>query len=127
MKTNLKKSQTFSLLKNSDSKRRVAPNREFRGYIYRYKGDYDMALNYYHQSHEMFLELDNTTRTWSNLLQLGKTYNLKGDYNKALDYFGRSHKIAEKLEEKSLNLLFQAVIFQLFLLQGKLEIVYSFL
>ena len=93
--------KAFSLYKNSDSKRRVAPNREFRGYIYRYKGDYDMALNYYHQSHEMFLELDNTTRIWSNMLQLGKTYNLKGDYNKALDYFGRSLKIAEKLEEKS--------------------------
>jgi len=93
--------KAFSLYKNSDSKKRVAPNREFRGYIYRYKGDYDMALNYYYQSHEMFLELDNTTRIWSNLLQLGTTYNLKGDYNKALDYFGRSLKIAEKLEEKS--------------------------
>jgi len=113
--------KAFSLLKNSDSKRRVAPNREFRGYIYRYKGDYDMALNYYHQSHEMFLELDNTTRIWSNLLQLGKTYNLKGDYNKALDYFGRSLKIAEKLEEKPWIAWTLNNLGKIYFLQGEYE------
>lgn len=71
------------------------------GSIYKLKGDYDRAINFYTQSLNIKKKNGNKSGMAASLNNIGIIYNYRGDYAKAIKYYTESLKIREEIGNKS--------------------------
>jgi two-component sensor histidine kinase len=70
------------------------------GLVYKYKGDYSKALNYFFKSLADCEKLDDKLGSIINLGNIGTVYDAQGDFPKALDYYFKALKISESINDK---------------------------
>ncbi len=71
-----------------------------RGGIYRLKGEFDLAFNYYNEAEKLAEKLNDTVLIATILGNKGNVYANKNDYNQALQYFSNSYKISKIIKDK---------------------------
>ncbi len=67
------------------------------GYVYKTKGDIDLALKYYHQSLKIHEEIKDKAGIATSLNNIGFVYRSQGNIYLAIEYYQRSLKIQEEL------------------------------
>ncbi|OFY90169.1 MAG: hypothetical protein A3K10_15125 [Bacteroidetes bacterium RIFCSPLOWO2_12_FULL_31_6] len=67
------------------------------GYIYKTKGDIDLALKYYHESLKIHEEIKDKSGIATSLNNIGFVYRSQGNIYLAIEYYQRSLKIQEEL------------------------------
>ncbi len=75
----------------------LATNYNNIGLTYRYKGDYDKALDWFYKSLKIREQIGDQAGLATTYNNIGGVYYSKGDYDKALDWFYKSLKIAEQI------------------------------
>jgi signal transduction histidine kinase len=74
---------------------------KLQGSINRVRGEYDLALEIYDKSYQIYLEINAQKEIAEILNEIGLIHNHKGDYVKALRYYYLSLKIAEEINDLS--------------------------
>ena len=70
------------------------------GLVYKYKGDYSKALNYFFKSLADCEKLDDKLGSIINLGNIGTVYDAQGAFPKALDYYFKALRISESINDK---------------------------
>jgi serine phosphatase RsbU (regulator of sigma subunit)/tetratricopeptide (TPR) repeat protein len=69
------------------------------GYVYKTKGDIDIALKYYHQSLKIHQEIGDKPGTATSLNNIGFVYRSQGNVYLALEYYQKALSIQEELND----------------------------
>ncbi len=85
--------------KNNYEKGLLEANRNI-GIAYWVKSDYDQALNYYNNSLEIAIKLDNQKEVGRLYYSIAKVYDNQGKYPEALEIHFKALKISENTEDK---------------------------
>jgi tetratricopeptide (TPR) repeat protein len=97
--------ESLKLNEKIKNKKEMTLNLENLGDAYRKLGDYQNALKFCQKGLELGLEIDFTGRVGYIFEELGMTYFGLGHYQKAYEYFDQAKTIAEKIEDKELQIL----------------------
>ncbi len=69
--------------------------------MYRNKGDYDKAIDYYGRSLKIYEELDNKLGMGTSLLRIGWIYYLMGELTKAIEYYDKELSVRKELKDEN--------------------------
>lgn len=69
------------------------------GYVYKTKGDIDLALKYYHESLKIHQEIGDKPGTATSLNNIGFVYRSQGNVYLALEYYQKALSIQEELND----------------------------
>jgi tetratricopeptide (TPR) repeat protein len=86
-------SRSLSLARDLGDRRMQAANLNNIAEIYRKKGEFDKALNYYEESLRLKTDEKEKATTYNNMALI---YNKKGNYQKAVEYLKKAIEIGER-------------------------------
>ena len=86
------------LLEDSKTK---AKTLNWKGLIYGYSGQYDLALEHYQKSNAIYKELGDKSGEGTTLNNISQIFKARGDYETALTYLQQSLDIRQEIGDKS--------------------------
>lgn len=90
----------YQLAKEKNSTKELYNVANDRGGIYRLKGEFDIAFNYYNEAEKLAKKLNDSVLIATILGNKGNVYANKNDYNQALQCFSNSYKIFKIIKDK---------------------------
>ncbi len=94
-------SSTLSKQNRLVIKKNLGKSYNYLGIIYKYKGDYDKALEYYFKSLKIKEETEDKNGVAASYNNIGTIYTSKSYYDKALEFYFKSLNIFEELKDKN--------------------------
>ena len=90
----------YQLAKEKNNTKELYNVANDRGGIYRLKGEFDLAFNYYNEAEKLAKKLNDSVLIATILGNKGNVYANKKDYNQALQCFSGSYKIFKIIKDK---------------------------